>query len=171
MAVALLLLLVVPFVELAAFVKVTGTIGFLPALALILLLGMGGVWLVKREGLGVWRRGTAKLQNGELPAAEVVNGILLLAAGGLLILPGFVSDVVALALLLPPVRAAVRALLFRRFERRLRAAAASPLGASFTGYQVRVSTCPATYGGPVGVRDVREVTAPQGAGGPPPGRS
>jgi len=168
MAVVFLLLLILPFVELAAFVTVTVAIGFGYALALIVVLGVGGLWLMKREGLGVYRRGTAKLQSGEMPTSEVVNGIILLVAGVLLVFPGFVTDAAAVALLLPPVRAAVRVVLFRRFERRLRAAAASPAGSAFTGYPVRISTGPATYGHTV---DVREVTGPPPAGSPPPGRS
>jgi UPF0716 protein FxsA len=168
MAVVFVLLLILPFVELAAFATVTGAIGFWYALGLIVVLAVAGLWLMKREGLGVWRRGTAKLQAGEMPTAEVVNGIILLMAGALLVFPGFVTDAVAVALLLPPVRSAVRVLLFRRFERRLEAAAGRPVGTAFTGYQTRISTGPATYGGPV---EVREVTGPPPAGNSPPGRS
>jgi UPF0716 family protein affecting phage T7 exclusion len=84
------------------------------------------------------------------------------------VFPGFVTDVVAVALLLPPVRSAVRVVLFRRFERRLQAAAGSSAGGAFTGPHMRISTGPATYDQPV---DVREVTGPPSAGSSPPGRS
>jgi UPF0716 protein FxsA len=168
MAVVFVLLLILPFVELAAFVAVTGAIGFGWSLALIVVLAVAGLWLMKREGLGVWRRGTARLQAGEMPTAEVVNGIILLVAGMLFVFPGFVTDAVAVALLLPPVRSVVRMLLFRRFERRLQAAAGSPVATIFTTPQGRISTGPATYGQPV---DVREVTGPPSAGSSPPGRS
>ena len=63
-----------------------------------------GSWLVKREGLGTWRRAQAQMRAGEIPAAEAVDGALIAGAGLLLIVPGFVTDVIGLLLLLPPLR-------------------------------------------------------------------
>jgi UPF0716 protein FxsA len=166
--VLLLLLLVLPFIELAVFIGAVGWVGFLPSLAAIVLVGLAGAWLVKHQGLGVWRRADAKLRAGEAPSAEVVNGLLVLAAGLLLVLPGFVSDVAAIVLLLPPGRAAVRALLFRRFEQRVADSFAGPLGAVFGAgpRRLRVDTGPATYGG---AYDGREVDGPDTPGRPGPG--
>ena len=67
-----------------------------------------GAWLAKREGLGVLRRIQAALDRGQTPSTEVVDGGLILLAGALMIAPGFISDVLALLLLLPPTRAIVR---------------------------------------------------------------
>ena len=168
----LLLLLVLPFVELAVFIAVVGQVGFWPALAAIILVGVAGCWLVKRQGLGVWRRADGRLRSGEVPSAEVVNGLLVLIAGGLLLFPGFVSDVLAIALLLPPVRAGVRALLFRRFEQRVSETFAGTVGIVYGpgGQPVRINTGRATYGGPVDVREAVE-PAPDAAGRPGPDRS
>jgi UPF0716 protein FxsA len=154
----LLVLLVLPFVELAVFIAAVGWVGFLPALAGIVVLGVAGCWLVKRQGLGVWRRADGKLRAGEVPSAELVNGLLVLAAGLLLIFPGFVSDAVGLALLLPPVRAGVRVLLFKRFEQRVAATFSGPVGVTFGAQDphLRINTGRATYGGPVDVREVAE---------------
>jgi UPF0716 protein FxsA len=157
--VLLLLLLLLPFIELAVFIEVVGWVGLLPALGAIIAFGLVGTWLAQREGVGAWRRAQARLQAGEMPTNEVVNGILLFLAGVLLALPGFLSDILGLALLLPPVRALVRTLLFRRFERRIRTAFAGVAG----GPQARIHTGEATYG----AYDVHEVASdPAAAGGP-----
>src|SRR4051812_4415457 len=126
--VLVLFLLVLPFLELAVLIAVAGKVGVLVTLALIVAVGVLGGLLIKRQGIGVWRRVEARLRAGEMPTAEVVNGLLIMAAGVLLLLPGFISDVLAIALLLPPVRAAVRALLLRRVERRVGPGGAGPAG-------------------------------------------
>ena len=119
------LFVVLPILELFVFVQVAGWIGFLPAVALIVAFSVGGAWLVKYEGIGVLRRAQQQLDQGELPATELVNGLLLLVAGALMVVPGFLTDIAGLLLLLPPTRALVRLLLMRRFEKR-RSAAGSP---------------------------------------------
>jgi UPF0716 protein FxsA len=164
--VLVLIILVLPFVELAVFIGVVDQVGFLPALGVIVVLGLAGGWLVKRQGVGVWRRADAQLRSGEMPTAEVVNGLLLLIAGFLLILPGLVSDLLGIALLLPPVRAAVRSLLFRRFEKRIQATFSGPVGAAFgRGGPTRINTGRASYSGPVDVREAGDPD-PHGAGRP-----
>jgi len=112
----LLLLLVLPFVELAVLVEVAGTIGVVDTLGLLLVVSIVGVWLAKRAGLGVLRRLRRAQSEGRPPSREVVDGALILLAAGLLLLPGFVSDVVGIALLLPPVRALVRPVILRRLR-------------------------------------------------------
>jgi UPF0716 protein FxsA len=164
----LIALLVLPFVELAVFIAVVGWVGFLWALAAIIAIGLAGCWLVRHQGLGVWRRADQRLRTGEVPSAEVVNGLLVLIAGGLLLFPGFASDIAALLLLLPPVRAGVRALLFRRFEQRVAATFSGSVGAAFGGSATpppRINTGPASYGGAVDVREV-ERPAPDASGRP-----
>jgi UPF0716 protein FxsA len=95
---------VAPIVEIGVFIAVGQWIGFGPALAVLLAVAVIGVWVVKRQGTGVLRRAQAELSAGRVPTFELVDGSLLLAAGVLLVLPGFVSDVVGLVLLVPPVR-------------------------------------------------------------------
>jgi UPF0716 protein FxsA len=153
--VVLLVLLVLPFVELAVFIGAIELVGFLPTLAAIVLLAGLGIWLVRRQGLDVWRRARGRLRSGEVPSAEIVNGLLVLAAGLALALPGLVSDAVGVALLVPPVRAAVRSLLLKRFEQRVESALSGPVGAVFGGgRRLRVDTGRATY-------DVHEVDDPR----------
>ena len=108
MAVLLLVLLVaIPVVELAAFVFVADHIGAFTAAALLILCSVAGIALVKREGLGAWQRAQARLQAGEMPAADLLNGLLILVAGVLMAVPGFVTDALGLLLLIPPIRALV----------------------------------------------------------------
>jgi UPF0716 protein FxsA len=111
------LFVVVPLVELYVIVTVAQQIGAFPTLALLLTVSVFGAWLVKREGLGVMRRTQAMVQAGDLPAREMVDGALLLAAGTMLVVPGFVTDALGLLLVVPPVRAFVRNRLIARWER------------------------------------------------------
>lgn len=111
--------LVVPFLELFVLIKVGEAIGVLPTIVALVLISVAGAWLVKREGIGVWRRAQAMVRQGEVPGKELVDGVLILFAGALLLTPGFVTDAAGLVLLLPPVRTAIRAAARRRLERRL----------------------------------------------------
>jgi UPF0716 protein FxsA len=158
-----LMLFVLPFVELAVFIAVAGEVGLLATVAVIIVVGVAGGLLVRHQGLGVWRRAQRKLRDGEMPSAEVVNGLLILTAGVLLALPGFLSDVLGIALLLPPVRAAVRSLLLARFERRMHATLAGPVAVAFGGRPsgLRVRTGSATYD----VREADDVPGPPGRPG------
>lgn len=97
----LLLFLLFPVLELFVFVKVAGSIGFFPALLLIILGSMFGVFVLRVAGLATALRARESLNRGELPAQTMLEGLMLALAGGLLILPGFISDVVGLVLLLP----------------------------------------------------------------------
>jgi UPF0716 protein FxsA len=120
MVVALaLLFLVIPIVELAVIIQVGQSLGVLNTIALMLLVSFAGAWLVKREGIGVWRRFTAQVRGGSVPSREIADGVLILFAGALLLTPGFLTDVVGLLLLVPPVRAALRGAAMLRASRRV----------------------------------------------------
>ena len=102
---------VVPIVELAVILQVGQTIGALETVALLIAVSVVGGWLVKREGVGVVRRISTAVQGGRVPGRELADGALIILAGALLITPGFLSDVLGILLLLPPVRAVVRPVL------------------------------------------------------------
>ena len=108
-AVLVALLVVVPLVELYVLIQVGQVIGALPTIALLVVVSLLGAALLRREGPRTWRAFQAATQSGRVPAREVADGALVMLAGALLLTPGFVSDVTGLALLLPPVRALVRA--------------------------------------------------------------
>jgi UPF0716 protein FxsA len=104
-----------PLIELAVIIQVGQWLGMLDTLALLLVLSIGGAWIVKRQGLGVLARIRREIAAGEVPTAALIDGALIGCAGVLLLAPGFVTDAFGLLLLLPPVRALVRVWLRRRF--------------------------------------------------------
>ena len=110
--------LVVPIVELAVIIQVGSTIGALETVGLLIVVSVVGGWLVKREGVGVLRRISGAVNAGRIPGRELADGALIMLAGALLITPGFLSDVLGIALLLPPVRAVVRPVLLSALAKR-----------------------------------------------------
>jgi len=118
-AVLFMIFLVVPFLELFVILQVGHAIGALNTVALLVVVSMVGAWLVKREGISVVRRAQERVARGAVPGRELVDGVLILFAGALLITPGFVTDVLGILLLLPPVRAAIRSAALYRAGRKL----------------------------------------------------
>lgn len=109
---------VLPLVELAVIVAGAEAFGVIPILVALVLSAVAGIWLMKHEGLAVWRRANDELAAGRVPAAELVDGAMVLGGGTMLFLPGFLTDVVGLLLLVPPVRAWLRPFALRALERR-----------------------------------------------------
>lgn len=101
------LFIVVPLLEIFAFIQVGSVIGALPTLALIVLTAAAGVLLVRWQGIKVVLEARRSLARNELPLLAVVHGSLLLLAGLLLLTPGFVTDAAGFLLLIPPVRSLV----------------------------------------------------------------
>jgi UPF0716 protein FxsA len=114
-----LLFILVPIAELYVIIQVGHVLGVVNTLALLVLISFAGAWLMKREGLNTWRRAQRQVDAGVVPGRELVDGALILLAGALLLAPGFITDALGLLLLLPPVRAAVRAFTRQRIERRV----------------------------------------------------
>ena len=113
-----LLFIVLPIIELAVIIQVGQAIGVFNTIAALLVVSFVGAWLVKREGMSVWRRFQQQVQMGVVPGREIADGVLIMLAGALLISPGFVTDCVGILLLLPPVRAAVRSAALYRVGRK-----------------------------------------------------
>ena len=111
------LAIVVGVIEISVIIQVGQWIGFLNTVGLLLLVSLLGAWLVKRQGLGVMARIRAQRSAGRLPATEAFDGALILVAGVLLVIPGFVTDAFGLLLLFPPIRAVVRRFVSRRVFR------------------------------------------------------
>lgn len=108
------LAIVVGLVEITVLIQVGQWLGALNTIGLLLLVSVLGAWLVKRQGVGVMARIRQQRMAGQIPAAEVFDGALILVAGVLLLIPGFVTDALGLLLLFPPVRGGVRAFVSRR---------------------------------------------------------
>ncbi len=116
-----LLFIVLPVIELYLIVQVAHGIGVLDTVGLLLLISVVGAWVVRRAGVGVFTRVQADLNAGRVPTGSLVDGLLVLLAGVLLVAPGFLTDLFAVFLLLPPTRALVRRLVLRRLGRRVQA--------------------------------------------------
>ena len=111
------LAIVVGVVEISVIIQVGQWIGFLNTVGLLLLVSLVGAWLVKRQGLGVMARIREQRSAGRIPTTEAFDGALILVAGVLLVIPGFVTDAFGLLLLFPPIRAVVRRFVSRRVLR------------------------------------------------------
>ncbi|MDQ6749482.1 MAG: FxsA family protein [Actinomycetota bacterium] len=114
----LMVFVVVPIAELAVIVEVGRTIGTLPTIAILIVDSIVGSWLLKTQGRAAWRRFNQALREKRPPAAEVLDGVLVIFGGAFLITPGFITDVIGLLLLLPPTRALFRRRLVGYFTRR-----------------------------------------------------
>jgi UPF0716 protein FxsA len=114
-------------VEIWVIVAVGQQIGALPTLALLVASALLGGWLLRREGARTWRAFRRALDERRAPAAEVVDGVLVLVGGLLMMLPGFVTDVVGILLVLPPTRRIVRGAVLLRLAARLPAGVLGPL--------------------------------------------
>jgi UPF0716 family protein affecting phage T7 exclusion len=93
-------------------------------LAVLFVPGIIGVWLVYREGLRCWREFRHQLARGEPPAAQVLDGLLILVAAVLLVTPGVLTDLAAIVLLIPPIRHSIRRYVIKRLQARIRSALA-----------------------------------------------
>lgn len=118
MAVVLLLYLVA---EVAAVWAVSSVVGFFGTIGLLLAGAILGSWLARRQGARAARALMATVRAGRSAHNEVTDGIMIALGGLLIMLPGFVSDLAGLFLLLPPTRAVVRRSWLRRAERRMAA--------------------------------------------------
>ena len=112
----LLLFLLFPVLELYVFFKVSTAIGFFPALLLIIASSALGVLVMRVAGLATALRARESLQRGELPAEEMFQGLLLAVGGGLLLVPGFITDALGLICLLPFTRRLIGRRLRERAE-------------------------------------------------------
>ena len=95
-------------------IEVAGYIDAWPTIGLVMLTAVVGVALLKRQGIATLTRGIQRAQQGQMPATEMAEGILLAVAGALLITPGFVTDFVGFTLLFPPSRVAIAKILIQR---------------------------------------------------------
>jgi len=100
----LIFLLLVPIAEIATFVWVGSRIGIGLTLLLVVVGVVVGLWLVRRQGFATAGRVQAMIARGESPAQGMLEGMALLAAGMLFVLPGFLTDIAAMLLLIPPLR-------------------------------------------------------------------
>lgn len=99
-----LLLIVVPIAEISVFVIIGGEIGVLPTIALIVLTAILGSILLRWQGLSTLSKIQSEMEAGRVPGRELTHGAMILVAGILLLVPGFVTDIFGILLFIPPVR-------------------------------------------------------------------
>ena len=130
-----LLVTLVGFSELWLLVKVAAELTFPGTLAVCVLTGVVGGALVRHQGLRTLAEVQRAMMQGELPARQIVSGVVLLMVGATLILPGFVSDTVGFLLLVPPIRSWTAKRLVSYFKGRLKVTNfGSPGGMGWGGF-------------------------------------
>lgn len=132
--IAPLILLGLPLAEIAGFVIVGRVIGLWATLALVILTGIAGVLLLRAQGLHILRQISSEGREGRLPGKTVVDGAMIVVAGILLLLPGFVTDILGLLLFIP----FVRHLIWNAIGQRV-VVVRSPTGGRAGGYTSRPS--------------------------------
>jgi UPF0716 protein FxsA len=152
LAIAPLALAITILLEIAVFVLLGRWIGFLWAVLIVLAMSGVGLALLRREGIRAWRRFRAASEAGERPGEHVTDGLVGLLGALLLAVPGLLTGVVGLLMLVPPGRPLARARLQRTAERRL---SPTVVGDLFGPRRVRVERSEPSTG-----------TPGEGAGGP-----
>ena len=110
------LLVLVPIIEIALFIQVGGFIGLWPTLGLVVLTALVGTILLRSQGFATMGRLQENLKTGQNPLDPIAHGALILVAGVVLLTPGFFTDAVGLALLIPPIRTALVAGIGKRLK-------------------------------------------------------
>lgn len=111
----LVLFIVLPLLDLwLLFTLADGIVSLGIAISLVVATGFIGASLARRQGLAAWKNFNAELGRGALPADTMLDGVLILLAGAVLITPGLITDVLGLALLVPPLRRHVRGRLIKK---------------------------------------------------------
>ncbi|MES9993439.1 MAG: FxsA family protein [Candidatus Thiodiazotropha sp.] len=100
----LLLFVGVPLVELYFLIQVGSQIGAFSTIFLTIFTALLGGWMVRAQGFATLTKVRATMDRGEVPAFEMLEGAVLLICGFLLLLPGFITDVVGFVFLVPPIR-------------------------------------------------------------------
>ncbi|NBV74580.1 MAG: FxsA family protein [Methylococcaceae bacterium] len=96
--------LVVPFIEIYVLLQVGGLIGAFPTIFMVVFTAVLGAWLLRKQGFETWRRLQTNLQQGQIPAYEMIEGPIILIGGALLLTPGFFTDFLGFACLIPSLR-------------------------------------------------------------------
>lgn len=115
--IVLILFIGVPLIEIALFIEVGGLIGLWPTVATVMLTAVIGTVLLRQQGLATLQRAQAALAVQRMPVRELFDGACLLAAGILLLTPGFLTDTLGFALLVPFLRQFVGLWLWRTVQR------------------------------------------------------
>ena len=115
----LILFVVIPLIELAILTRLSEATSLGFTILVVLLTGIVGAALAKRQGLRTWYRINQTLARGQAPAAELVDGAMILVAGAVLLTPGLLTDFFGFLLLIPQSRRVIARALVRWFKARI----------------------------------------------------
>ena len=99
-----LVVLIIPFAEIYLLLQVGSIIGAFPTIFLVVFTAALGAWLLRQQGFSTFRRFQENLAQGVIPAYEMIEGPIILLGGLLLLTPGFITDVLGFACLIPSLR-------------------------------------------------------------------
>ncbi len=116
----ILLLIIIPALEIGLFVLSGNTIGVPWTILLIILSGVLGAWLAKREGLQTIRLAKLQLEQGQIPSGIILDGLCILVGGIFLLTPGFMTDLLGFLLLFPKTRTIAKGILQKMFNRMIK---------------------------------------------------
>ncbi|KAA0761544.1 FxsA family protein [Bacillus sp. SH5-2] len=116
----LFLLILIPAIEITVLIGSSHVIGLWSTFAMIVFTGVVGVYLAKRQGFKVLREIQSKLNRGEMPGEAVLDGIFVFVGGILLVLPGYVTDVIGFIFVIPITRALLKPLVMKWMEWKFR---------------------------------------------------
>ncbi len=111
-----LLFVIVPIAEMWILIEVGQWLGALPTILLVMLTAVMGISLLRWQGLSTLARAQQRMQQGQMPAQEMLEGIALAVGGALLLTPGFMTDAFGFACLIPCSRRKLAALVVARFS-------------------------------------------------------
>jgi len=111
-----LLFVLVPVAEIYVLVTVGSSIGAFPTIALVILTALAGAHLARMQGLSTMMRIRENLDQGFMPAEELLDGVLIFLAGMVLLTPGFLTDIAGLLILLPATRNLFKKWLRKKFD-------------------------------------------------------
>ena len=108
----------IPIVEMYLLIEVAKRIEALPTILLVMLTAVLGVSLIRQQGLSTLTKGIRRLNQAEIPAAEIIEGVLLAVAGAFLITPGFLTDFIGFMIIIPITRRITALMLLKRMAAR-----------------------------------------------------
>ena len=114
----LLVFFSIPIVEMYLLIEVAERIEALPTILLVMLTAVLGVSLIRQQGLSTLTKGIRRLNQAEIPAAEIIEGVLLAVAGAFLITPGFLTDFIGFMIIIPITRRITALMLLKRMAAR-----------------------------------------------------
>lgn len=113
------LLILIPSADIGILLFSGKAIGVLPTLTLIILTGVLGAYLAKKQGLETIRKAQEQLRHGQLPGDAVLDGICILVGGTLLLTPGFITDILGFLMLVPFTRKLFKWMMLVAFRKRI----------------------------------------------------